>query len=142
MRLQIQGILYMFIKKEVCNLFQPDSPQYKFCDAFTRNFLLALVTVPSERFCLEEIFFCLNNPGIKPPAYRKTFNEIGLKRLFSGAGARVSYCLSGNFATLVGLNHFGSDYEGLFKTAVAKNLVLPIFLISNARQINLNWHQT
>ncbi|WP_146740032.1 hypothetical protein [Legionella quinlivanii] len=103
---------------------------------------MALATVPAEGLTLRRIFFCLENPGSKPPSYWETIKNIGFKGLFAGPGSRMSYCLFGNFTTLLGVDYFGSDYRGLFLTTVAKNTILPLFLVSNARQINLNWAQT
>ncbi|WP_133140636.1 hypothetical protein [Legionella genomosp. 1] len=119
-----------------------DSPQRKFIDSLPRNTCLALATVPTEGLTLRRIFYCLDNPGSKPPSYIETLKNIGFKGLFAGPGSRVSYCLVGNFSTLLGVDYFGSDYKGLFMTTVAKNSILPLFLVSNARQMNLNWPQT
>lgn len=46
-----------------------DSPQRKFIDSLPRNACLALATVPAEGLTLRRIFFCLDNPGRKPPSY-------------------------------------------------------------------------
>ncbi|PJE05780.1 hypothetical protein [Legionella sp.] len=119
-----------------------NSPQRRFLDSLPRNACLALATVPAEGLTLRRIFYCLDNPGSKPPSYFETIKNIGFRGLFAGPGSRMSYCLFGNFATLLGVDYFGSDYKGLFMTTVAKNSIVPLFLVSNARQINLNWTQT
>ncbi len=109
---------------------------------FKKNFLLALGTVPFEGMALHRILYMHAHPKVKPLSYADTLKEIGLNGLFAGLMTRATYCLTGNFATLEGMRYFGSDFQGLFLTALAKNSILPLFLASNARQINYNWPQT
>lgn len=107
-----------------------------------KNTLLALLTVPPEGLALRRIFYTLDNPSIKPPAYMEVLKNIGLKGLFAGVISRTSYCLTGNFATLLGIDYFGKDVQGIIKTTVAKNCILPLFLASNARQTNRDFYET
>jgi len=118
------------------------TPAQVFTGNLPKNIALALFTVPSEGMALRRIFYTLDNPNTKPITYTATFKSIGVKGLFAGTMSRTTYCLTGNFATLIGIDYFGSDYQGLFKTTVAKNAILPLFLASNARQTNRNVSET
>lgn len=111
---------------------------------------MAFSTVPLELFAVRRIVSMLQSPQTAAPSYRKML--IGMKiheggqgmakELFNGAGARTTYCLLGNFATLQGIHWFGSDLKGLFATAVIKNGILPFSLWSNAAQTNLSLAKT
>lgn len=118
------------------------SAQQQFVATLPKNIFLALVTVPFEGLALRRIFDILDNPQAKPVSYYDTIKKIGAKGLFAGPISRTNYCLVGNYATLWGVDNFGSDYLGLLKTTIIKNAVLPFFLVSNARQVNMNFTKT
>lgn len=128
--------------KRTANTEQAPTPAEKFLSNAPKNTALALVTVPSEALALRRIFDRLSHPQNKAVSYANILKNIGPGGLCKGALSRTGYCLTGNFATLQGVHYFGSDYQGLFLTTLAKNMILPVFLTSNARQIGYNAAQT
>ncbi|KTD64546.1 hypothetical protein [Legionella spiritensis] len=121
---------------------EEQSPYRKFRTNLLKNTVLAITTVPAEGMALRRIFYVLEHPKAVPVPYLATLKTIGPKGLFSGPLSRSAYCLTGNFATLQGIHYFGSDYKGMFLTTLFKNSIIPVFLISNARQTGLNFSQT
>jgi hypothetical protein len=118
------------------------TPKDIFIKNLPKNILLALCTVPAECLAVRRILFSLDHSERAPLSYTSTLRQIGLRSLFSGSTSRLSYCLGGTFATLQGIHTFGSDYRGLFITAVVKNIILPLSLLANARQTQLSWQET
>ena len=98
--------------------------------------------MPGEALTLRRIYNVLDHPDIQPISYFETIKNMGLRGTFAGWKERVSYCLIGNGFTLALLPICGSDYQGLGAIACAKNLILPVFLGSNARQMGLDPKKT
>jgi len=113
-----------------------------FAKNLPKNVALAASSVPCEAMALRRITYKLDNPYTKPPSYMAVHQAIGNQGLFAGSLSRIIYCLTGNFATVTGIGYFGSNSEGILKTTVVKNAILPLFLASNARQLNLDPSQT
>lgn len=111
-------------------------PVINFISDAPKNILLATATTPSERLALERIRAIMINPHLKPMPYIDCIKTLRLKGLFTGTYERTTYCLVGNFFTLGGIKMFGDDYQGLLITAMLKNSIYPIFLWSNAKQLN------
>ena len=102
--------------------------------------MLAFCTIPVECLAVRRILSLLDNqPKLR---YVASIQNIGMRKLFSGSLSRLSYCLTGNLATLQGIEYFGSDSRGLFLTALVKNIILPLSLLANARQSCLSWSKT
>lgn len=113
-------------------------------DTFLKNLptntSLALFTVPAECLAVRRILTLLGDHPKIP--YLSVIKSLGIQKLFSGSISRLSYFLTGNFATLQGIEYFGSDSRGLFLTSVVKNIILPLSLLANARQSCLPWSKT
>lgn len=118
-----------------------NSTQQKFLLNLPNNASMALFTVPAEGLAVRRIMHRLDNNSA-PMSYKELSRRIGIAGLFQGAGSRVSYCLLGNFLTLTGMQQFGSDWDGLTKTAVCKNILVPVSLFCNARQCGKNYSET
>lgn len=112
----------------------------KFLENLIPNTLLAFSTIPAECLAVRRILSLLGNQAKLP--YLSTIRILGTRKLFSGSFSRLSYCLTGIFATLQGLDYFGADAKGLFFTAVVKNIILPLSLLANARQGCLSLSKT
>lgn len=118
------------------------TPSQKFIQKLPRNAGLAFMTVPIEKLAVDRILFLLDNPENKPSCYFDRVKKLKIKKLFAGYGSRVSYVLAGNLASVKGIEVFGPDFKGLFLTSVFKNIVLPLSLLSNARQKQMDWKKT
>jgi hypothetical protein len=117
-------------------------PSQIFYSNLGQNLFLSVANTPAEGMALRRIFFNLQHPQTLPPTYLETAQKLGYKGVFAGVATRTSYCLSANLVALEGINYFGSDYQGMIKTSLAQNVILPLFLASNARQTGLNFQQT
>ena len=115
------------------------TPYKRFFDKLPQNTSFALVTVPLEALAVQKILAALQN---KPTTYQKILARIGFKGLWAGTGYRVGYVLCGTFATVLGVDTFGKEFEGMTKTSLAKNALLPLSLLSNARQTGMPWKET
>jgi len=116
-------------------------PVTNFLAGLPQNIFFATATTPPERLALERITFALNNPTLKPPSYLATIQKLKLEGLFAGTSARTTYCLTGNFFTLLGISFFGNDAKGLLLTSALKNALYPVFLWSNGKQRNFTREQ-
>ena len=112
----------------------------KFLKNLIPNSLLAFSTIPAECLAVRRILTFLDNKARLP--YLSTIKNLGMRKLFSGSLSRLSYCLTGIFATLQGLEYFGADCKGVFYTAAVKNIILPLSLLANARQGCLSLSKT
>lgn len=115
------------------------TPYKGFLDNLPVNTGLALMTVPCEAMAVQKILAALQ---YEPKTYKEILARIGSKGLWVGTGYRVGYVLTGTFATVLGVDTFGKDFEGMTKTSVAKNILLPLSLFSNARQTGMPWPET
>lgn len=118
------------------------TPTERFLGDIFKNSALAFATVPLEGLAVRRVLIMIEKPDVKPPSYTTVIETVGLRGLFAGYGSRVFYCLGGNFGTVLGVHVLGPDFYGLLGTAVAKNCILPLSLVSNARQNNYSWAQT
>ncbi len=118
------------------------TPTQKFIQNLPRNASLSFATVPIERLAVDRILFLLNHPEGEAAPYLNAVQNLGIKKLFAGSGSRIAYVLGGNLASVKGIEVFGADFQGLFVTSVFKNAVLPLSLLSNARQNQMSWDQT
>lgn len=140
----------------LCEQFQrqctlaTESPPSQFLKNLPLNSFMAFTTVPVELLAVRRVVHVMAYPETCPPPYSSVLKRMTLQNggrglgieLFTGAFARTSYCLIGNFATLQGIHWFGSDPLGLFTTAVMKNAILPFSLWSNAAQNSYSLAQT
>lgn len=115
-------------------IWEQMKPLRNFAANLPQNIGLAIATTPTERLALERIRFTIKNPTLKPPSYSSTIQDLKLSGLFAGTHARTSYCLIGNFSTLIGISFLGNDTYGLIATAGLKNIIFPVFIWSNAKQ--------
>ncbi len=116
------------------------SPPERFIENLPQNGMMAFATVPIEKLALTRVLHVMRQET--PKSYTQVIKEEGYNGLFCGAFARTTYCLVGNYATLQGIQWFGSDLAGLFNTAVVKNAILPFSLWSNAAQASYSTKDT
>jgi hypothetical protein len=106
-----------------------------------QNLFFAAATTPAERLALCKITFAMENPLLKPPGYRESISSLKLSGLSQGLTRRSTYCLAGNFSTMIGMSFFGRGIDGLLITALFKNAIYPVFLWSNGKQLNYSAEQ-
>ena len=130
-----------YINKEKNDIKKPlkKTPFQTFSSNLPKNITLAALSIFPEGLVLNRIEFLLNNPNSRPISYLQILQTKNFWELFAGPFSRTAYCLSGTFATVYGMDYFGDDYAGMVKIAAAKNGILPIFLFSNARQMNRDY---
>lgn len=116
------------------------SPLATYWSNLPGSLFFAWITVPAEALTLNRIFHYFNYPNTKPISYLNIMKEFGVKGLYKGAIARVSYCTAGTFTTLYGL-HLTND-NWLLTTALKNPLNLPLSLFSNAQQSGYNLSKT
>lgn len=104
------------------------------------NVASAYATAPLEGLIVRRIVAYLK--GVPAGSYFEVIKTVGLKGLFAGAFSRTTYCLSGSWATAIGLRTIGTDTTSLAVIAAAKAPLVLLSLLSNARQNGCTYTQT